>query len=200
VSVRVIKANAGAAPLTRAHTTVRKLDAAAWIARIEAERTIAEARAQAQAIVAQAQAEASAVKAQAEAAGRAEAAALFIAARAEIGRVAERTIEVVIAATRAVAERALGRAIATDDASLNAWANEAIATLAGAKRIAVHGHPRTLARLEAPVIKVETPEMSEGVILVRFELGDARLELATQIEALTQAIGEVLAAEVRRRA
>ncbi|MGZ3417061.1 MAG: hypothetical protein ACXVEE_04300 [Polyangiales bacterium] len=201
MTVRLIKADGGRAPLARVETSVRKIDAATWNARIEAEKTIAAAREEAQAIVAKAHAEAREVTAKAESAGRAEAAAMWIAARAEAGKQAQRATEVVIAATRAVAERALGRALATDDQLLSSWANEAVATLAGARRIALHAHPRTLARLDAelPVNKVEA-ELPEGTILVRSELGDVRLELATQVEALTQAIAEVLAAEVHRRA
>lgn len=199
MTVRVIKAEGGRAPLVRTEATVRKIDASTWNARIEAEKTIARAREEAAAIVAAAEAQAREVTAQAERTGRAEAAALMIAARAEAGKQAERATEIVIAATRAVAERALGRALATDDQVLSAWASEAIATLAGARKIALHAHPRTLARLnDLPVNKVEA-ELPEGSILVRSDLGDVRLELGAQVETLTQAIAEVLAAEVRRR-
>lgn len=200
MTVRVIKAGSGPLPLARVEATVRKIDAATWSARIEAEKTIAAARAEALAIVAEAHARAAEVTAQAEAKGRAEAAAILIRSRAEAEKQAERATEMVMAATRAVAERALGRALATDDASLHAWASEALSTVAGARRIALHAHPRTLARLADLRVDKVAAELPEGTILVRSDLGDVRLELATQVEALTQAIAELLAAEVLRRA
>ncbi|MGZ3477830.1 MAG: hypothetical protein ACXWUG_31805, partial [Polyangiales bacterium] len=78
MTVRVIKADGGRAPLARVETSVRKIDAATWNARIEAEKTIAAAREEARAIVAKAHAEAREVTAKAESAGRAEAAAMWI--------------------------------------------------------------------------------------------------------------------------
>jgi vacuolar-type H+-ATPase subunit E/Vma4 len=202
VTVRVIKVGGGPAPREKFQGNVRRIDAARWDARVESERTIAEAHEQARAIVAEAQAKADAIRAQAEAEGKAkaqaESAAIMIAARAEAMRLAERATEVVIAATKAVAERALGRALESD-AQLNAWAEQAIATLAGARKIAVHAAKATLARLDLPVNKVES-ELPEGVLLIRSELGDVRLELPAQVDALVNAISEVLGAEVRRRA
>ena len=82
--------------------------------------------------VAAARANAEAIAAEAARVGRerahAEIAALLATARAESAAVAERALDLIITATRAVAERAIGSAVAIDDSALTGWAREALAT------------------------------------------------------------------------
>lgn len=173
--------------------TARRIDGERWAARLEAEKTIAAARA-----------EAASIAAAAEEAGRerghARAAAMLVAAQREAAAVAERASDLVVTATKAVAERALGHAL-TDEASLTAWAREALATFGAARRVVVRANSKTVAMLrDLGVELVPDDELDANVLMVRTELGDARVELRTQVHAFVEAIRDVLAAEVSRRA
>lgn len=209
MSVRVIRSDGSPAPLARTPGFVRVLDGARYEARVEAERMVAAARAEADAIVARAREEATAIAEQARESGRAraeaEATAILLKARADAHALAERTTDLVIAAARATAERALGQALATDDAALAGWAREAVATLAGARRVILLGNERTLARLSphvrdlGPAVELRVDDLPDFTVRAVSELGDARVALSTQVDVLVQALSDVLAAEVRRR-
>lgn len=192
MSVRVLRSGGAPAPRGRDFTpSARRIDAARFEARLEAERVIAEARARADAIAHDAEQ-------RGRARAHAEAGALFIAAEREAARVAERATDLVVTAAKAVAERALGQALAVDPTP---WAREALATFKGARQIVVRGSAATLARLgDLGVELAADPALADDELVVVTELGDARVELKTQIDALVEAIRDVLASEVRRRA
>jgi hypothetical protein len=196
--VRVIRAADPRAPAPRATSFVpsaRRMDAARYEARLEAERTIADARAEAERIREEA-------RTRGREEGRAEVLALLVRAQAEAHAVAERATDLVVTATRAVAERALGQAL-QGDAPLAAWTREALATLAGARRIVLHASPATIARLSSselgPIALEEASDLPEGTLLARSELGEVSVELRTQVDAFVAAIADVLAKEVRAR-
>jgi hypothetical protein len=195
MTVRVIRASGGPAP--RAATfvpTARRIDAARYEARIEAERTIAEARADADRIREEA-------RARGRDEGRAEVLALLVAAHAETNAIAERATELVVTATRAVSERALGEALKNDE-RLVAWTREALATITGARRIVLHASAATIARLantDLGPIELRAAELPEGTLLAQSELGELHVELRTQVDAFVAAIADVLAKEVRAR-
>jgi len=194
VSVRVIRGGGAPAPRGRdLAPTARRIDAARYEARLEAERTTAGARAQADAI-----------RAEAERAGleRANAKALAIMASAEqaAASVSERLTQLVVTATKAVAERAIASTLTTSDESLKTWATEALATFAGAKRIQLRANPRSIARLQElrGVELIPDPDLDEQTLVAHTELGDARVELRAQVDAFADAIAELLGKEVRR--
>ena len=193
MSVRVIRAQGGPAPRAPGFTpSARRVDAARYEARLEAERTIAAARAEAESIREQA-------RRRGAEEGRAEVIALLAKAEHEIARVAERASELVVTATRAVAERALGEAI-RDDEHLHAWAREALKTLAGARKIVLFANGSTIARLRhVEGVELREAELPEGTLLARSELGEAHVELRTQVDAFVTAIAEVIDHEVRAR-
>lgn len=174
--------------------TARKMDGARFAARIEAEKTIAAARAEADAILERARTEG-------VQRGRLEGLAALLQLQREATEVAARATDLVVTATRAVAERALGSALATDDGLLQSWARQALAAFAGARRIKLHANPATLARLEgiSGLELVTDAELPEFVLIARTELGEARIELGTQVEAFVQSIRDVLSAEVAKR-
>jgi hypothetical protein len=189
---RVIRGNGQPAPRARELLpTARRIDAARFAARIEAERTIAEARASADAIAREA-----------EQRGRerahAEAAALLLAAQREAARVAEHATDLVVTATKAVAERALGQALSIDPTP---WAREALTAFRGARTMTVRANAETAPRLrDLGVEVVVDSELPAHTLVVLTELGDARVELKTQVDAFVEAIRDVLASEVRSRA
>lgn len=192
---RVIRNGGAPAPRGRAFAqTAHRIDAARFAARIEAEKTIADARAEAEAIRARAHREGAQ-------AGRIEGLAALASLRAEANAVAERSLDLIVMATRAVAERAIGSALMSDDATLTAWAKQALATFAGAKKIVLHGNRASLARLAgiSGISEMVEADLPDFVLIVRTELGDARIELGTQVESFVASIRDVLAAEVAKR-
>jgi hypothetical protein len=187
---RVIRGNGSPAPRAKDfHPTARRIDGARFAARVEAERVIAEARAQADAIAEQAER-------RGRERGHAEVAALLLAAQRDAARVAERATDLVVTATKAVAERALGQALAIDPTP---WAREALSAFRGAQRVVVRANAGTASRLSDVTVEVDD-ELPPDALVVVTELGDARVELRTQIDAFVEAIRDVLASEVRSRA
>lgn len=187
---RVIKNGGPPAPRGRDfQPSARVVDGARFAARIEAEKTIAAARDEANAIVERARREG-------ELKGRAEGLAALAALHQQSADIAARSLDVIVMATRAVAERAIGSALATDDATLRAWAEQALATFRGARRIALHVNEATLARLSGiqGVDLVLDRDLPDFVLVARSELGAARIELGTQVEAFVASIRDVLAA------
>lgn len=193
MTVRVIRADKGPAPRAPSFVpTARRIDAARWQARLEAERTIAAARTEAERIREEA-------RAQGRDEGRAEVLALLAKARLETENVAERASELVVTATRAVAERALGEALQNDD-QLRAWTREALRTIAGARRIVLFASPSTIARLGSiEGVELRQGELPEGTLFATSELGELHVELRTQVDAFVAAIAEVIGKEVRAR-
>lgn len=194
MTVRVIRGSGGPAPRAASFVpSVRRIDAARYEARIEAERTIADARAEAERIRDEA-------RARGRDEGRAEVLALLVQAQAQTNAVAERATDLVITATRAVAERALGDALQSDQ-RLVAWTREALATLTGARRIVVRANAATLARLAAADLGLElrADDLPDGTLVATSELGELQVELRTQVDAFVAAIADVLAKEVRAR-
>ncbi len=212
MTVRILRASpAGSgvpAPRGRAFAaTVHTLDSARWEARLEAERTLAEARREAEALVATAHGEADAIRERATIAGReaahAEVAALLARAQADSRKTAERATALVVTATKAVAERALGKTLAESDENLTGWAREALATIADAKRIVVRAAPGVAARLRGKDLGrsieiVDDPAIEGNVLLARSELGGLTVDVRTQLDAFVAAIADVLQHEVSR--
>jgi type III secretion protein L len=205
MTVRVIRGNGTPAPRGKDFTpTARRIDAARYAARLEAERTIAEARARAEEIVGKANKDAEAIRSEAERRGRekahAETAALLTHAHHLTASASERLLDLVVTATKAVAERALATSIAHDDAALHSWAREALTTFVGARRIELRANPRSIQRLGEVrgAELIADPELDEQTLVARTDLGDARIELRTQVSAFVDAIAEVLAREVRK--
>lgn len=201
-------------PLARERfaSTVRLVHAERLAAATEAKRILDAARGEAAAIVARAEsdARADAANARTEAldAARLESFALVARARDEESRVIDAATEVVVQATRAVAERALGERLALDDATLAAWAREGLLPLRGARRIVLRGQALTLERLQsrlrelAPrgcdlVEPVLDDALPAGVLHARSELGEVRLEVRTQVDSLVEVVRDAIAGAVR---
>jgi hypothetical protein len=192
--MKILRAGQGPAPRGASFVpTARRIDAARYAARLEAERTIAEARAEAERLRAEA-------RERGRNEGRAEVLALLAHAEARVEAAAADATEVVIAAARAVAERALGEALA-DDARLRAWTREALRTIAGARRVVLFANASTLARLGAlEGVELREAALPDGALLATSELGELRVELRTQVDAFLAAIADMLGREVARRA
>lgn len=187
---RVIRGTGAPAPRgADFHPSARRIDAARFAARLEAERTIAEARSAAESIAREAEQ-------RGRERGHAEAAAILLAAEREASRVAERATDLVVTATKAVAERALGQALAVDPTP---WAREALTAFRGARTVVVRANASTAARLRDVTVEIDDELPAHALVIVT-ELGDARVELRTQIDAFVEAIRDVLASEVRSRA
>lgn len=202
MTVRVIRASRGPAPRGASFVpSARRIDGARYEARLEAERTIAAAHAEAERLREQA-------REQGRAEGRAEVLALLAHAEARVASIAERASEratdVVLAATRAVAERALGEALQTDERLLS-WTREALRSLAGARRIVLFASPATIARLGSMPsgamegVELRQGELPEGTLFATSELGEVHVELRAQVDAFVAAIAEVLSREVAAR-
>lgn len=180
------------------------------VARIPAE--VAAARAEAAAIVARAEAEAEAVRARARAEGlaaaRSEAAALLLSIRADEARRPERLTGLVSSAAAAVAERLLGESLAHDDAALHEWARRSLVAFGRARRVELRCHPTTATRLsgglaallpdpDAVCTIVPDADIPPHAVTVVADNGDARIDLAAQIESLLASLSPLLGAEVR---
>jgi hypothetical protein len=192
---RVIRGGGAPAPRSRDFKpSARVIDGARYAARLEAEQTIAKAHEEAAAIAERARREG-------EQRGRIEGLAALSSLQQRASEVADRSLDLIVMATRAVAERAIGSALATDEATLIAWAKQALAAFTGARKIAVHANETTLARLSGirDVELVMDRDLPDFVLVARTELGDARIELGTQVEAFVASIRDVLASEVRSR-
>lgn len=205
MTVRVLRAGGQPAPRGPDFApSARRLDGARYEARLEAERTIAAARATAEQLIERAREEAASIEREAERAGieRAHATTLALLQRAQLQTESgsERLHQLVVMATKAVTERALGMTLAHNDEALAGWAREALATFVGARRIELRAHPRTITRLRElrGVDVVADPELDEHTLIARTDLGDARVELRTQVQAFVDAIAEVLEREVRK--
>ena len=179
------------------------------VARIPAE--IAAAREAAAAIVADAEAQADEVRARARseglAAGRADAAALLIAIRADEAARATRLSGLVSMAAFAVAERLLGGALRSDDATLEAWARQSLSVFGRARRLVVRANPATSARLADRLSSIAPskdlalellpdPAIALEELVVQADTGDARVELTAQIESLLLSLAPLLDAEL----
>ena len=223
MSVRVVRASAsGASPSSQGPAsrdawapmlTARKIHAAAYEAKLEGERAIAEARRQAEAIVARAHAQAAAIEEQTRARAldqsRAEAIAILALARAEELALVDRATDVVVTAARAVAERALCRALREDDGALLDWARQALLPLRAARRVHVRGSRATIARLAAAVsqlapapsaIELEVdPALEDDALVARSDLGDVSLDVRSQAGALIEVLRAALLDTVRAR-
>ncbi len=205
MTVRVIRG--GGTPAPRGHDfteTAKRIDGARYAARVESERTLAEARKQAEEIVETAKREADQIRENAEREGRARAHAKALAllehAERTTGSVSDRILELVLMATKAVAERALSTSLRENDEALRGWATQALATFTGARKIQLRAHPRSIQRLSdlRAVELTADPELDEQTLVAHTDLGDARVELRTQVSAFVDAIAEVLAKEVRK--
>lgn len=218
MTVRVIRGD-GARPTPAVTSagfaeTARKMSAARYDARLEGERLIAEARRQADQIVQAANEQSAAITERARlegvAAGRIEAFAIVAKARIEESLLVDRASDVVVTASRAVAERAVGRVLSIDDEALAGWVREALAPLKGARRIVVRGHPANLTRLQQRLREI-APTGCDSIELVtdhtfaldalhaRSDLGEVRLEVRVQVDALISVLSDALAATVRGR-
>lgn len=215
MNVRILKGAAARDARPHDDGSVRRIASAQWEARRAADALLAAAHSETQAIVARAQTEAQrireAARAEGREAGHAEALALLVAARAEVAARADRTTALVVAATRAVAERAIGSAIAVDDAALATWAKGAIRSLAGARRIQLRVSPASASRLVAKVEQiapsaataieiVADPTVADGILVAASELGQIRLDVVTQVAVFVDAIGEMVGQAVARDA
>ncbi|MBI2392760.1 MAG: hypothetical protein HYV09_24455 [Deltaproteobacteria bacterium] len=210
MTARVLREGSRApAPRGRDFTpSARRVDAARWEARLEAERTIAAARDEAARILEEARQQAGAVRAEAARRGRedghAEALAVLARARGEADALAERATELVVTATRAVAERALGAALDRDE-HLVAWARQALGSIAAARKIVVRANAATIERLrphlrELGAVELRVDELPDGTLHAASEVGELHVELRTQVESFVAAIADVLGREMRARA
>jgi vacuolar-type H+-ATPase subunit H len=206
VTVRVIRGGGTPAPRAKDFTaTAKRIDAARYAARVESERTIAEARTRADEIIEHAKHEAETIRKDAEQRGTEQAHAKTLAllqhAEHTAASVSDRILDLVLMATKAVTERALGTAITHNDEALRGWAREAIATFIGARQIQLRANPRSITRLHElrGVELTADPELDEQTLVAHTDLGDARIELRTQVDAFVDAIAEVLAKEVRKQ-
>ena len=214
MSVRIVRAQTSAPrpALPAFAATARRIHAAEYEARIEGERIVAAARREAEAVLDRARADAQAIAERARTAGadagRLEALAIVAAARADEARTIDRCLDVVVMATRAVAERALAQALSLDDAALAGWAREALAPLRGARKIVVRGSATSIERLRARLGELAPPgcdvldlgadaALPDGVLVARSELGEVRVELATQVAAFAEVLRSALAPVVR---
>ena len=224
MSVRIVRASvanaaggdAGAtpprAPLPSFAATARRIFASEYQARLEGERIVAASRREADAILERARADARAIAERARSAGadagKLEALAIVAAARADEAHTVDHALDAVVMATRAVAERAIGRALSLDDQALAGWAREALAPLRGARRIVVRGSTSSIERLRARLGELAPPgcevldlvadaSLPEGTLVARSELGEVKVELATQVEAFAQVLRDALAPVVR---
>lgn len=192
---RVIRNGGAPAPRGVDFTpSARRIDAARFLARIEAEKAIAAAREEADVIRARARDEGLQR-------GRAEGLAQLTELQRRIADVGERSVDLVVTATRAVAERAIGAALTTDDQTLTAWARQALATFGGARKVELAANDATLRRLAGigGIDLVADNDLPDFVLVARTELGDARIELGTQVEAFVDSIREVLSLEVSKK-
>jgi len=212
VSARVIRGKAAAdAPKSRARQvfvpTAKKIAKDRFDAEIEREQTMNEARMRARAIAEEAR---KVAHEEGRSEGHARAAAVLARAQIERDEVVDRSIDVVVAAARAVSERALGQTLAIDDAALASWAREALASLKHARRMTVRGSKKNVERLAtrlhdiAPGARdaielVVDDAIADDTILARSEVGEVTLELHTQIDALLAAVRDTVASAVRGR-
>jgi flagellar biosynthesis/type III secretory pathway protein FliH len=214
VSVRIVRGlpRADDAPPAREPSPVRVVPAARHQAALEAASLLASAKREAERIVEAARVEAAQLLEAARSTGRdeglASAAATLARAREEENRRVERSIDLVLAAARAIAERAVGRAIALDDATLGQWVAEVLASMRGARRLTVQVHPAAAARLATQLEHlpggqslriVEDATMVAGAVVVRSELGEIRIDLPTQVELLARALRDAVTSEMERR-
>jgi flagellar biosynthesis/type III secretory pathway protein FliH len=206
MTVRVIRGGGTPAPRGADFTpSARRIDAARYTARVESERTIAEARATAEEIVEAAKREAAKIRNEAEREGleRAHAKALALLQSAQLAAesASDRLLDLVLMATKAVTERALGTSISQNDEALRGWATQALATFHGARNPKLRANPRSIARLNhlRGVELTPDPELDEHTLVAHTDLGDARVELRAQVDAVVDAIAEVLAKEVHKQ-
>lgn len=92
----------------------------------------------------------------------------------------------------AVAERVVGRELATDPALVAAWAREAIAALEGSENVVLAAAPDVVRRLEtealgAPLVVDET--LPAGTCEARGEPGRASASARDRLEAVAEALG-----------
>ncbi|GAC1352457.1 MAG: hypothetical protein NVS3B20_22300 [Polyangiales bacterium] len=188
-------------------TTARRVAAAEWEAQFQVEARVEQAKVEARAI-----AESALHEGHARGLSQAHAETIALTLRARIAQKEqlERSIEVVIAATRAVCERALGHALKTDDGALGDWAREAIFSLRGATRVVLHASRATLERFRAGVPALQKQLSAElelivddtlppGHLRAQSDLGDLNVALHAQVEDLVAAVRDVIDSAMRSR-
>jgi flagellar biosynthesis/type III secretory pathway protein FliH len=219
MSVRVIRARADeprpvigrAAPFA---ATAFRVSAEEHAARTDAARALDAARLEAAAIVSKARAEASAIReaarAEGRAAGEAEVVARVLHARRLDDERLDRLAPMVAQAAIAVSERVLGERLAIDPGALAAWVRTAIASMRGARRATLRACTASMTRLALAVPELAArglgalpltlaidDALAEGVIDVRTDLGDVRLDLSTQLPRLVEALAPALREAIR---
>ena len=209
MNARIIRANSGR-PLPSAAESFassgRRIAAEQWQALLEAERILGEARMAAEKIRDEAE---NAGRAKGKAEADARAIAVLSQIDAERAAIVDSCVQVVVAATRAVCERAMKQALSVDDATLAGWAREAIASLKSARRIQVRGARKVIDRLAlrlaelapsgAAVELLVDDSLDATTLVAHSDVGDVRLELTTQLDDLLSAIHGTVSTAVKVR-